>query len=79
MLTSGAYGYISDYLVWWLILVSIFIHTWCFFKLFPWRQRRRLGLVVGNFFVFLCLVGVAATAFESYLRFVSVETDTNRR
>ena len=44
MLTSGAYGYLSDYLLFWLLLVSLLVHTWCFFQMFPRQKYKKLGL-----------------------------------
>ena len=75
MLTSGAFGYLLDYVLWWLIFASLVVHTWCFFKFFPWQRRRKSGLVIGNALVLLCMLGIVALAFESYFRFVCVETD----
>ncbi len=75
MFASGAFGYLFDYLLWWVLLLSLLVHTWCFFKFFPWKSRRKLGLILGNLLLFFCFLGVAAIAGESYLRFVSVRTD----
>ncbi len=75
MLTSGVFGYLLDYIIWWVLFISFLVHTWCFFRFFPQRARAT-KLVVGNLLVFCCLLaGVALTA-ESYLRFVAVETDS---
>jgi len=76
MLTSGAYGYMLDYIVGWLLLLSWIAHTWCFFRFFPLRRFRRSGLLVGNSLVLGCLAGIVAIAWESHLRFVAVETDS---
>ncbi|MHC4698134.1 MAG: SGNH/GDSL hydrolase family protein [Planctomycetota bacterium] len=76
MLTSDAFGYLLDYLLWWVLFLSLVVHTWCFFKFFPWKRRRKLGLALGNSLIFLCMLGVAALAGESYFRFVCVETDS---
>lgn len=75
MLTSGAFGYMADYVFLWILLLSLLVHTWCYFKFVPWRKLGKLGLVVGNALVFACMVGVAAMAAESHLRFVAVSTD----
>ena len=75
MLAIGVFGYLGDYLIWWLIYVSLLVHTWCFFKFFPRDRRRRLGLVAGNALVFACMLGLAAAVGETYLRFLSIETD----
>ena len=75
MLAIGVFGYLGDYLIWWLIYVSLLVHTWCFFKFFPRDRRRKLGLVAGNALVFVCMLGLAAAVGETYLRFLSIETD----
>jgi len=75
MLTSGVYGYMADYLLWWVLLASLIVHTWCFFKFFGWKRFRKSVLVVGNLFVLACMIGIVAMAGESYLRFVAVGTD----
>jgi hypothetical protein len=76
MLTSGAFGYLFDYILWWIVFFSLLVHTWCFFKFFPWKTRRKVGLGIGNGLLFLCLLGGLAIAGESYLRFVCVQTDS---
>ncbi len=76
MLTSGAFGYLLDYLVAWALFLSLLVHTLCFFRLFPRRRFRRTGLVLGNGMVFACLLGLVALGAESYLRFVHVATDS---
>ncbi len=76
MFTGGAFGYMFDYLLWWALYLSLLLHTWCFFKFFPWKVHRKTGLLAGNGLVFLCLIGLAALAGESYLRFVAVRTDS---
>jgi len=75
MLTSGVFGYPTDYLLFWLIFVSLVIHTWCFFRYFPRKKQPRTALVLGNGLVFACMLSVVALAAETHLRFVSVETD----
>ena len=75
MLTSGVFGYLSDYLLWWVLLISLFVHTWCFFRMFPRKKHPRTGLVVGNALIFLVILGAAAMIGETYLRFVHVGTD----
>ncbi len=75
MLTSGAYGYMADYIVWWVLLLSLLVHTWTFFKFFPWKRYRKLGLIIGNALILACMLGIVAMAVESHLRFVVVETD----
>ena len=76
MLAGGAFGYVSDYLIWWVLLISLLVHTWCFFKFFPRKKHRHVGLLAGNALIFLCILGVAAIIGESYLRFVHVGTDS---
>ncbi len=75
MLTSGVFGYLADYCLWWVLLLSLLAHTWCFFRFFPRKTYRRTGLAIGNGLVFACMIGFAALAGESYFRFVYVETD----
>lgn len=76
MLTSGVFGYLFDYILWWIVFFSLLLHTWCFFKFFPWRKRRKFGLGIGNGLVFLCLLSAVGIAAESYLRFMCVQTDS---
>ena len=76
MLMSGVFGYLFDYILWWVLFLSLVIHTWCFFRFFPRTKFRKTGLVVGNLLVFLNLLGVTALAGESYFRFAAVETDS---
>ena len=75
MWASGAYGHFSDYLLWWIVAVSLLIHTWCFFKFFP-RRPRKTRLVLGNILVFITMLSLAGLMAESYVRFLVVETDT---
>lgn len=74
-MTSGAFGYLGDYAVLWLLFASLLVHTWCFVRFFPRERFRRLGLVLGNALVFLCMAGAVGLAGESYFRFLCVETD----
>jgi len=76
MLMSGAYGYLSDYVLFWLLLISLFIHTWFFFKLFPREHYRKSGIVLGNVLVCFCMLGVVALAVETHIRFTVIETDS---
>lgn len=75
MTAYRAFGYPADYILFWLVFLSLVAHTWCFFRFFPWTQRKRLGLVIGNSLVLLCLLGVTFLVGESYERFVAVRTD----
>ncbi len=75
MFETGDYGYVSDYLWWYVGLTSLFVHTWCFFKLCKPDRHPRLRLIGGNALVALCMLGVVALGGETYLRFVSTETD----
>ena len=75
MLTSGVFGYVFDYFLWWILLASLFVHAWCFLRFFPKKKYRKTGLVFGNALVFLCILGVAAIIGETYFRFVHIGTD----
>jgi lysophospholipase L1-like esterase len=75
MLTGGAFGYITDYLLWWALYLSLIVHTWCFFRFFPRKTHRRAALIIGNALIFLCLLATGAIFGESYFRFVSIRTD----
>lgn len=75
MIRAGVFGYLFNYLVWWVLLISILLHTWCFFKFFPKSKRPRTALVLGNALVTLSLLGAAAMVAETYLRFISLKTD----
>ncbi len=74
-MTHAIYGYTFDYVLWWVVFASLLIHTWCFFRFFPRKRRPRLGLVLGNVLVFLCLGDCAALAGETWFRFVHVGMD----
>lgn len=76
MWQTGYYGYLSDYLWWWVALGSLIVHTWCFFRLVPKTWRPRVRLVLGNLLIVACLLTVVGLAAESYLRFLSVATDS---
>ncbi len=76
MFSTGYYGYFSDYLWWWIVLASLILHAYCFFKFTRRTERKRFRLIVGNVLiglVLLCFVGLIA---ESYLRFLCVQTDS---
>lgn len=75
MLASGLFGYPADYAIWWLLTLSVLLHTWCFFRFFPRRKYRRTGLVFGNVLVFLSMLAMIALGGESYYRFLCMETD----
>lgn len=75
MWATGAYGYLSDYVLWWLVFVSILFNAWCFFRFHVLASRPRTRLIVGNLLVGLCLLAAACMVSETYLRFVSIETD----
>jgi lysophospholipase L1-like esterase len=74
--TSGAFGYLFDYIVWCGVFASLLVHAVCFFKFFPRARYPKLGLVVGNVLVFSVMIGSVALVAESYLRFVAVYTDS---
>ncbi len=76
MWDSGAYGYLSDYVLFWCLLISLLVHTWCFFKLFPREKYKKTGLVIGNLLVMLSMLGGVAMAMETHIRFTLVETDS---
>lgn len=76
MLTSGVFGYLTDYLLWCVLFVSVVLHTWCFFRFFPRQRLVKSGLVIGNGLIFMCMLGFAALVGETYFRFVCVETDS---
>ncbi|MCH7597233.1 MAG: SGNH/GDSL hydrolase family protein [Planctomycetes bacterium] len=76
MLTSGAFGYLGDYLLCVLVYASLIVHAWCFFRFFPRKRRPKLGLILGNTLILACLLGSVALAAESYIRFTLVETDS---
>ncbi|MFQ5412907.1 MAG: SGNH/GDSL hydrolase family protein [Phycisphaerae bacterium] len=76
MFIGGAFGYIADYGVWLTMFASVLVHTWCFFKFFPRRRYRRTGMMLGNALVFACMLGAVALVAETYLRFMSVATDS---
>jgi len=76
MWSSGYYGYLSDYVASWLILISLIVHAWCFFRFVKRDRHPRLTLVIGNGLLTLCLLGVVAMGAEIYLRFVSTATDS---
>ncbi|HNQ24979.1 MAG TPA: SGNH/GDSL hydrolase family protein [Phycisphaerae bacterium] len=76
MWTSGHYGYLSDYVIWWVVPGSLLLHTWCFFRLWPARRRPNWRLVVGNALITLGGLALAGLAAETYLRFLCVKTDS---
>jgi hypothetical protein len=76
MWASGAYGYLSDYLWWWIVPLSLIIHTWCFFRFFPRLRWPKSRLVLGNILVFAALLSVVGLVGETYVRFLVVETDS---
>jgi len=76
MLAMGVFGYIGDYVLWWVLFVSLVVNAWCFFRFFPRAKHRKSGLVLGNVLIFLCMLGVAGLIGESYYRFLCVETDS---
>lgn len=76
VLTSGAFGHLADYILWWAAFASLLVHAWCFFRFFPRQRYRRIGLIGGNLVVFVCIASAAALAGESYFRFFLVQTDS---
>lgn len=75
MWASGVFGYLLDYIFWWVLFLSVVVHTWCFFRFFPHKRHPRAALVLGNVLVFATMLGAVALFAESYLRFYSVRTD----
>ncbi|MHC5112295.1 MAG: SGNH/GDSL hydrolase family protein [Planctomycetota bacterium] len=75
MIAMSPYGYYLDYLIIWALYLSLVIHTYSFFKIFPRKKKPRTGLVLGNGLVLACLLGTIGLVWESQLRFVSVETE----
>jgi len=75
MPASAHFGYPGDYVLWWLVLLSLLIHTWCFFRFFPRKRYRKTGLVAGNALVLLCLLGFAGIIGETYYRYICVQMD----
>jgi hypothetical protein len=75
MLAVGAFGYPADYLFCWILFLSLLIHAWCFFRGFPKERFPKLGLLLGNGLVFLCMLAAVGLIAETHLRFLAVETD----
>jgi len=73
---TGYYGFLFDYLLFWLLFASLILHTLCFFRRIRRHRLQRVGLVAGNLLVTLCLLAGAFLIAETYLRFVSSETDS---
>jgi|CXWL01.1.fsa_nt_gi lysophospholipase L1-like esterase len=76
MWASGAYGYLFDYLWWWGVVISLVLHTWCFFCFFPRTRWPKIRLILGNILVFASLLSFAGLVGETYVRFLVVETDS---
>ncbi len=76
MLAMGLFGYLGDYVLWWVLFLSLVVHTWCFFRCFPKKTYRKSALVLGNLLVFLCMLGAFGLIGESYYRFICVQTDS---
>lgn len=72
---GGAFGYLGDYAVLWLMFLSLLLHTWVFLRFFP-KNRPRFKLIVGNLLIFLCLIGVVAMVAETNMRFFLIRTDS---
>ncbi len=76
MWATGYYGYLSDYLWWWVVPLALMVHTYCFFRITRGATRRRvLRLVAGNLLIGSCLLSTAGLIAETYLRFICVATD----
>lgn len=76
MLSPELFGYIGDYVLWWLIVLSLFFHTGCFFKLIEKNRRPKMRIIGGNLLIFCCMLSVTALIGETYFRFLCVETDS---
>jgi lysophospholipase L1-like esterase len=74
--SSGQFGFLSDYLWWWVASASLVLHAWCFFRFFPRARYPRAFLVAANGLMVACLLAFAGLAAESYLRFLSTSTDS---
>lgn len=70
------YGYPMDYAWWYLVLASLVLHTWCFFRLTRPDRLPRLRLVAGNLLIALCLLQGVGLLAETYYRFFDMETDS---
>ncbi len=66
-------GFLMHYLWWWIITVSVGLHTWCFFCLSrDWNRKRRL--IAGNALITLNLLLIAGTVGETWFRYFHLET-----
>lgn len=75
MQASVLFGYPGDYVLWWLVLLSLTIHTWCFFRFFPRKRFRKTGLLAGNALILFCLLGFGGIIGETYYRYICVQMD----
>lgn len=75
MLTSGEFGYISDYLLYLTLFASLLIHTRVFFLFTAKKKQSRGRLIAGNALNFVCMLAFVALMAETYLRFVSTRTE----
>ncbi|MEK6677364.1 MAG: SGNH/GDSL hydrolase family protein [Planctomycetota bacterium] len=72
MAIIGPYGYLSDYILWVLLYLSVLVHTWSFFRSTGRRRQHKRGVLAGNSLILACLIGLIAFVSETYLRFFSV-------
>ncbi len=76
MWNTDHYGYPMDYAWWWIVLASLLVHAWCFFRLTKERGAVVFRLVAGNALVVLCLLQFAGLIGETYFRFFDMDTDS---
>ncbi|MCG3131551.1 MAG: hypothetical protein FLDDKLPJ_02354 [Phycisphaerae bacterium] len=76
VLTSGRYGYVADYLVWTVFLLSVAVNAVLFIRFASRKGRSRRALVVGNLLVLATLLSAVAWIGETYFRFMRISTDS---
>ena len=74
MWNTDHYGYPMDYAWWWIVLASLVVHAWCFFRLTKDRAGHVFRLIAGNALVVVCLLWFAGLIGESYFRFFDMDT-----
>jgi hypothetical protein len=73
MWNTDYYGHPMDYAWWWIVLGSLGLHAWCFFRFTKKRGGRALGLVAGSGLVAICLLQFAGLVGETYFRFFDMD------
>ncbi|GIK15286.1 MAG: hypothetical protein BroJett003_02500 [Planctomycetota bacterium] len=76
VLTSGRYGYLADYLVWTVLLLSVTANAVLFLRFARRNQQSRRRLIVGNLLVLASLLSAVAWIGETYFRFIRISTDS---